>query len=649
MGSSCELLLTGLSVLLVLSVSEAKSYGGSYLPCPKNAISYNTTLCACKEGFQSSMSKGRYIIKPKEKCEDINECEIKPAKCKKTAYCTNSEGYYNCSCLPERGFSYWLTTLSTWLANMFIKDRPECYEDSTGRKEQVEVSLVEQLKTAGSKKNISREATIFLQGVEKNILNISIPRKGEDPIFGIIYEVQQCNSTREKMTLEAGNNTMNIDCTDAFRGSTREESTIALITYQTLGSVLNASFFPDRRGLQEVKMNSQVMSGAFGAMGKVYLSQPVFLTFQHTEPGGARTKYLCVYWEGSQEGGSWSTEGCSYVGSNDSYTTCKCSHLSSFAVLMALVPKEDPILTVITYVGLSLSLVCLFLAAVTFFMCRPIQNTSTTLHLQLSICLFLAHFLFLTGMNQTKPEVLCSIIAGILHYLYLASFTWMFLEGLHLFLTVRNLKVANYTSTGRFKKRFMYPFGYGIPAVIVTVSAIVGHKNYGTDTHCWFKLEKGFIWSFMGPVGVIILINLVFYFQILWILKRKLSSLNKEVSTIQDTRVMTIKAIAQLFVLGCSWGLGFLMVEEVGKTVGLVIAYIFTITNVLQGVLLFVVHCLLNRQVRMEYKKWFICMQKGGDMESSTEVSRSTTQTKMEERDKSSEISHRGKTVSMQP
>ncbi|OBS77524.1 hypothetical protein A6R68_20087, partial [Neotoma lepida] len=87
----------------------------------------------------------------------------------------------------------------------------------------------------------------------------------------------------------------------------------------------------------------------------------------------------------------------------------------------------------------------------------PIQNTSTTLHLQLSICLFLADLLFLTGINRTEPKVLCSLIAGMLHYLYLASFMWMFLEGLHLFLTVRNLKVANYSNSGRFKKRFMYP------------------------------------------------------------------------------------------------------------------------------------------------------------------------------------------------
>ncbi|XP_049732571.1 adhesion G protein-coupled receptor E4-like [Elephas maximus indicus] len=155
----------------------------------------------------------------------------------------------------------------------------------------------------------------------------------------------------------------------------------------------------------------------------------------------------------------------------------------------------------------------------------------------------------------------------------------------------------------------------------------------------------------MAPVAIIILINLVFYFIVLWILKSKLSSLNKEVSTIQNTRVMTFKAIAQLFILGCSWGLGFFMVEAVGKTAGLVIAYMFTIINVLQGVLLFVVHCLLNHQVQIEYKKWFTAKWKGVEVES-TEMSRSTTHTKMETLEKPSEFVQKKDTkdtVSTQP
>ena len=63
-------------------------------------------------------------------------------------------------------------------------------------------------------------------------------------------------------------------------------------------------------------------------------------------------------------------------------------------------------LTVITYLELGLSLLCLLLAALTFLLCKAIQNTSTSLHLQLSICLFLAHLLFLIAIDQTKIKVL---------------------------------------------------------------------------------------------------------------------------------------------------------------------------------------------------------------------------------------------------
>ncbi|XP_039374839.1 putative adhesion G protein-coupled receptor E4P [Mauremys reevesii] len=110
-------------------------------------------------------------------------------------------------------------------------------------------------------------------------------------------------------------------------------------------------------------------------------------------------------------------------------------------------------------------------------------------------------------------EVVCAVIAGLLHYLFLACFSWMLLEGLHLFLTVRNLKVVNYTSASQFKKRFMYPFGYGFPALVVAISAAVNPGGYGTSKHCWLTIEGGFIWSFLGPVCLIIVMNLTFLSQ----------------------------------------------------------------------------------------------------------------------------------------
>ena len=76
--------------------------------------------------------------------------------------------------------------------------------------------------------------------------------------------------------------------------------------------------------------------------------------------------------------------------------------------------------------------------------------------------------------------MLCAIIAGALHYLYLASFTWMLLEGLQLFLTARNLAVVNYSSVNKLIKWLMFPVGYGVPAVIVAISAASRPHLYGT-------------------------------------------------------------------------------------------------------------------------------------------------------------------------
>ena len=99
---------------------------------------------------------------------------------------------------------------------------------------------------------------------------------------------------------------------------------------------------------------------------------------------------VCLFWDAKFQGvGEYNPR----AGKHD------CGPLSAGS------QEEDTALTVITYVGLSLSLLCLFLAALTFLLCRSIQNVSTSLHLQLSICLFLAYLLFLTGIKRTEPEV----------------------------------------------------------------------------------------------------------------------------------------------------------------------------------------------------------------------------------------------------
>ena len=63
-----------------------------------------------------------------------------------------------------------------------------------------------------------------------------------------------------------------------------------------------------------------------------------------------------------------------------------------------------------------------------------IRGDRTTIHRQLCICFFLAEVLFVFGLDATANPKVCGAIAGFLHYLFLASFAWMFVEAIHVYL-----------------------------------------------------------------------------------------------------------------------------------------------------------------------------------------------------------------------
>ncbi|XP_044850896.1 adhesion G protein-coupled receptor E3-like isoform X2 [Mauremys mutica] len=465
------------------------------------------------------------------------------------------------------------------------------------------------------KGEVASAVTLLLQSVELAALTAAL-RSPNNTTQTVTTEtmaietlvVPAAGPCDEVFRLRAQNETMDIHCDTVTRAATEDSWAVAFISYSTLDSII------DKRFLDEGDLTADEKLRNFHLNSRVTIKE--------------EEETRCVHWKFIAGKGTWAEDGCTVLHTNTTHTNCSCDHLSSFALLMDHTGvKESYPLKIITYVGLTLSLLCLLLAILTFLLCRSIWNVSTSLHLQLCLCLFLADLLFLTAVTRTGSRVVCAVIAGFLHYLFLACFTWMFLEGLHLFLTVRNLKVVNYTSASRFKKRFMYPFGYGFPALVVAISAAVNPGGYGTSKHCWLSLDRGFHWSFLGPVCAIILINLTFFLATLWILRDKLSSLNEDVSTLKDTRLLTFKAIAQLFILGCTWSLGLFQVGSAK----MVMAYLFTIVNSLQGAFIFLVHCLLNRQVREAYRRWIKGTRKPSPtiQTGSVSVSTVTTSTKM--------------------
>lgn len=71
---------------------------------------------------------------------------------------------------------------------------------------------------------------------------------------------------------------------------------------------------------------------------------------------------------------------------------------------------HELLLTVITWVGIVISLVCLAVCIFTFCFFRGLQSDRNTIHKNLCINLFIAEFIFLIGINKTEYKVSISLV-----------------------------------------------------------------------------------------------------------------------------------------------------------------------------------------------------------------------------------------------
>ncbi|KAK3095258.1 hypothetical protein FSP39_012277 [Pinctada imbricata] len=146
----------------------------------------------------------------------------------------------------------------------------------------------------------------------------------------------------------------------------------------------------------------------------------------------------------------WSTSGCEVITTTDENTIDEIHDLA---------------LNIITYVGCSVSLLTQIIA-VTVFTC---------------------------------VGLLCSIVAFVLHYFYTSVFVWMLVEGLHLY-----SKVVQVFGTEKSRLIYYCGFGWGVPLILVTISATADWRGYGTQRSCWLSTKDGTIWAFVGPAVAII-------------------------------------------------------------------------------------------------------------------------------------------------
>ncbi|OWK63755.1 G-protein coupled receptor 64 [Lonchura striata] len=248
-------------------------------------------------------------------------------------------------------------------------------------------------------------------------------------------------------------------------------------------------------------------------------------------------------------------------------------------------PRQELVLTFISYIGCGLSAIFLSVTLVTYIAFEKIRRDyPSKILIQLCAALLLLNLVFLldSWIALYDTRGLCIAVAVFLHYFLLVSFTWMGLEAFHMYLAL--VKVFN-----TYVRKYILKFcvvGWGLPAVVVSIVLAVSPDNYGLittgkvsingpDEFCWIKNRIVFYITAVGYFCLIFLINISMFIVVLIQLCR--IKKKKQLGAQRKTSIQDLRSVAGLtFLLGITWGFAFFTVNEV-------FTYLFTIFNTLQG------------------------------------------------------------------
>ncbi|XP_036951584.1 adhesion G-protein coupled receptor G1-like isoform X2 [Acanthopagrus latus] len=280
------------------------------------------------------------------------------------------------------------------------------------------------------------------------------------------------------------------------------------------------------------------------------------------------------------------------VGSDNTIVFCMLTWPETNGVSANISPEDQQILTFITLTGCSISLFALVLTVLLFITNKTIRtDVSMKVHINLAIALILlnVHFLPSHTVAELSSPGLCLYVALSLHFSLLATFSWMAVEGFHLYLLL--IRVFNI-----YVRRYLLKIslvGWGVPAVIVSLVAIIDTDTYGrvpldlsnsnSTAICYIRNDMVKNVTTVGVFSLVFLFNMI----MLGVMVQRVLSLrhSKEFGQRNHDRakreIFTLLGITVL--LGIPWGLVFFSFGYL-TTAGL---YPFCILNSLQGFFIF--------------------------------------------------------------
>ncbi|KPP76067.1 hypothetical protein Z043_104626 [Scleropages formosus] len=379
----------------------------------------------------------------------------------------------------------------------------------------------------------------------------------------------------------------------------------------TSRNVISASISSRRRGNRKVV--PEFVELLYQPVVSIFSDCPISLPIHD----GIFEDFACVFWDYNL--GDWSTRGCAKSRrSNESSLEgptvgCICNHTTNFAVLMSPIQPvlvvmrtdiSEPLCTVRSNCWMSnstLMLVCSYLSLLLFNLLfligannRP-HPRGTNHDIQ--------NHLLVSDRHTDRDVGSCTTVAALTHFFLLASFTWNTLFTTETLLIRLKKGSSQKTSLSSLHINLgSSAIGWGFPLLLVSMTLALWYQvdnplNYRQEEFCWlaaldetrrFDPRKPMLWSFLIPVGLVLILNIIelVYFMATTA-KRAQRHNNRKADSDWNVVKEFLSSLSLAVLLVLSSLLGYLMLLNHDPDVHSVLSIVFCIFNVIQALQIF--------------------------------------------------------------
>lgn len=285
----------------------------------------------------------------------------------------------------------------------------------------------------------------------------------------------------------------------------------------------------------------------------------------------------------------------------------------------------------LSFVLTLVSLFGLLFTFMTFMFFKQLRNLHGKITMNLVCNLFIAQSLFLLTSESDFRTIhsLCTSIAVLSHYFWLATFSWLVVSSYNMYLTFNSIGAG---SLGYFVEnerntlvKYMC-FAYGVPLAVVSLTLVLHFIDsspfvigYGEGI-CLLTRPSASAFFFALPVGFALILNIMFFIRILISLKKSTSNVLKE-SRHDGSCQLFVVCVKLTVTMGLCWIFGFIAAVTHSE----VLWYFFIIFNCLQGLGIMIANVSASRVRRLYAMACFKHGEAGGSSHLSSIKNQLTT------------------------